>query len=218
LSAARHGKLPLSSAALGKTPTGKRRSRRLPHGIPSKYISVLFQRESNKNRELILMQRKLLAAVLFLIWTIALSIPAVALAQGESTGATAQPKIGRADAKIASAVRAVLDAQAAAWNRGDIEGYMDGYMRSDDITFVSGDNLTRGWATVLARYKKSYDSREKMGQLSFSDLEIRPINKDSAVVLGRWQLTRANDTPHGRFTLIFRRTRAGWRIVHDHTS
>jgi hypothetical protein len=63
----------------------------LPHGIPSKYISVLFQRESNKNRELILMQRKLLAAVLFLIWTIALSIPAVALAQGESTGATAQP-------------------------------------------------------------------------------------------------------------------------------
>jgi ketosteroid isomerase-like protein len=161
------------------------------------------------------MQRKLLAAVLFLIWTIAPSIQV--LAQGES-GASAQPKISRADAKITSAVRAVLDAQAAAWNRGDIEGYMDGYMRSDEITFVSGDNLTRGWATVLARYKKNYDSREKMGQLSFSDLEIRPVNKDSAVVLGRWQLTRANDTPHGRFTLIFRRTKAGWRIVHDHTS
>ncbi|MBD0326915.1 MAG: nuclear transport factor 2 family protein, partial [Pyrinomonadaceae bacterium] len=152
------------------------------------------------------------------MWTIAPSIQAVALAQGEKSGATMQTKINRADEKIASAVRAVLDAQAAAWNRGDIEGYMDGYMRSDEITFVSGDNLTRGWTTVLARYKKNYDTREKMGQLAFSDLEIKPVNKDSAVVLGRWQLTRANDTPRGRFTLIFRRTKQGWRIVHDHTS
>ena len=122
------------------------------------------------------------------------------------------------DAKAKAAIRAVLDAQGAAWNRGDIEGYMDGYARSDDIVFISGDTLTRGWQTVLDRYKKNYDSREKMGQLAFSDLEIKPINKDSAVVLGRWQLTRAKDTPHGRFTLLFRRTKAGWRIVHDHTS
>ena len=90
--------------------------------------------------------------------------------------------------------------------------------RSDEIVFISGDSLTRGWQTVLDRYKRSYDSREKMGQLAFSDLEIKPVNKDSAVVLGRWRLTRANDTPHGRFTLIFRRTKEGWRIVHDHTS
>jgi uncharacterized protein (TIGR02246 family) len=122
------------------------------------------------------------------------------------------------DAKAEAAIRAVLEAQAAAWNRGDIEGYMDGYARSDSIVFVSGDNVTRGWQTVLERYKKSYDTREKMGTLEFSDLEIKVLGKDVGVVHGRWQLTRAADKPHGRFTLIFRRTGKNWRIIHDHTS
>jgi uncharacterized protein (TIGR02246 family) len=122
------------------------------------------------------------------------------------------------DATTIAAVRAVLDAQTAAWNRGDIEGFMDGYARSDDITFVSGDSFTRGWQIVHDRYKKNYDSREKMGTLTFSDLETNVLSSDAAVVKGRWHLQRANDQPHGRFTLIFRRTRQGWRIVHDHTS
>jgi uncharacterized protein (TIGR02246 family) len=122
------------------------------------------------------------------------------------------------DAKALAAIRAVLDAQAAAWNRGDIEGFMDGYARAGDIIFVSGDSLTRGWQATLDRYKKGYDTREKMGTLEFSDLEIKIMGKDVGVVHGRWQLTRAADKPHGRFTLIFRRTGKNWRIVHDHTS
>lgn len=122
------------------------------------------------------------------------------------------------DAKASAAIRAVLDAQAAAWNRGDIEGYMDGYARSDTIVFVSGDTVTRGWQTVLDRYKKGYDTREKMGTLEFSELEIKVMGKDVAVAHGRWQLTRAADKPGGRFTLIFRREGRNWRIVHDHTS
>jgi len=121
-------------------------------------------------------------------------------------------------AKDAKAIQAVLDAQVAAWNRGDIEAYMDGYDRSADTVFVSGDRVTRGWQTVLERYKKSYDSREKMGVLTFSDLEITMLSKDAAVVLGRWQLQRRQDQPHGRFTLLFKKTSAGWRIIHDHTS
>ena len=120
--------------------------------------------------------------------------------------------------KDVAAVRAVLDAQVAAWNRGDLEGYMNGYERSEQTVFVSGDNLTRGWQTVLDRYKKSYDSREKMGTLAFSELEIKPLSEFYIMAMGRWQLTRAQDTPHGRFTLIFRRTLQGWRIIHDHTS
>jgi ketosteroid isomerase-like protein len=119
---------------------------------------------------------------------------------------------------IRAAVRSVLDAQRDAWNRGDVAGYMDGYERSERTIFVSGDNVTRGWQTVLERYQKNYDSREKMGTLTFSDLEITPIGNAAAIVLGRWHLKRANDEPHGRFTLIFRRTKQGWKIVHDHTS
>ncbi len=122
------------------------------------------------------------------------------------------------EAKTRSAVRAVLDAQVAAWNRGDIEGFMEGYNKSPDTVFISGDTVTRGWTTVLDRYKRGYATRDKMGTLTFSELDIAPMNRETAVVIGRWQLTRAADTPHGRFTLIFRRTKEGWRIVHDHTS
>jgi uncharacterized protein (TIGR02246 family) len=127
-------------------------------------------------------------------------------------------KAYRRDARMMREVRAVLEAQAAAWNRGDIEEYMRGYAKSDSTVFVSGDTVTRGWQTVMERYKKGYDTREKMGTLSFSELEVKPLGRDTAIVIGRWQLKRASDTPGGRFTLIFRRTRAGWRIIHDHTS
>ena len=120
--------------------------------------------------------------------------------------------------EIAVGVRAVLEAQSQAWNRGDLEGFMNGYERSPDIVFVSGDRIMRGWQTVLDYYKKSYDSREKMGQLSFSELEITPVGKDAALVLGRWHLQRTEDKPQGRFTLLVKRTKQGWKVVHDHTS
>lgn len=137
-------------------------------------------------------------------------------AQPEGAGAGSKP--GKQEMKTIAAIRAVMDAQMAAWNRGDIEGFMDGYARSPDIVFISGDSLTHGWQTVLDRYKKGYDSREKMGTLAFSDLDVKLVSKDAAIVIGRWQLTRDKDTPHGRFTLIFRRMSGNWRIVHDHTS
>ena len=126
-------------------------------------------------------------------------------------------KTQKEDRNIA-AVRAVIEMQAAAWNRGDIEGYMAGYAREDATTFVSGDALTRGWQTVFERYKSRYDTRAKMGTLDFSELEIKPLSEFYMMATGRWQLKRDADTPQGRFTLIFRRTNAGWRIVHDHTS
>lgn len=132
--------------------------------------------------------------------------------------ATAQAGPQGENQNIAEAVRAVLNAQSDAWNRGDIEGFMDGYERSPDIVFISGDRVTRGWQTVLDYYKKSYDTREKMGELTFSELEITPFGSDTALVLGRWHLKRAADEPKGRFTLLFRRTKQGWKVVHDHTS
>jgi ketosteroid isomerase-like protein len=115
-------------------------------------------------------------------------------------------------------IRAVMKAQVASWNRGDIDGFMEGYARSNATEFVSGDRLTRGWHTVRDRYKKKYDSLEKMGRLTFSEIKIMPIGSDAALVVGRWKLARKSDKPRGLFTLVFRRTAAGWRIVHDHTS
>jgi uncharacterized protein (TIGR02246 family) len=115
------------------------------------------------------------------------------------------------------AIRAVLDAQAAAWNRGDVDGYMEGYAKSDDTMFV-GTDVTHGWKKVRDRYKAKYSSRAKMGTLVFSDLDLRALGNDDVIVTGAWKLTRAADTPHGRFTLIFHRRAEGWRIVYDHSS
>ena len=120
--------------------------------------------------------------------------------------------------EIASEIRAVLSAQQDAWNRGDVEEFMNGYWRSEETVFVSGDEVTRGWQKVLDRYKRKNSDRTKMGRLNFFDLEITPLSDESAVVLGRWKLERKKDQPHGRFTLIFRRFPDGWKIVHDHTS
>lgn len=118
--------------------------------------------------------------------------------------------------EIVVQVRAALDAQQAAWNRCDIDTFTTTYDRN--AVFVSGDEITRGAQTILEHYKKKYSDRAKMGMLTFSDLEITALGENAAVVLGRWSLKRANDEPHGRFTLIFRKTPDGWRIVHDHTS
>jgi ketosteroid isomerase-like protein len=112
----------------------------------------------------------------------------------------------------------VLNEQTAAWNRGDIEGFMQGYWNSPEMTFVSGDSVTRGWQPTLDRYKKSYDTRSKMGTLSFSELEIKMLGGKAAVVLGRFTLVREKDKPTGLFTLSFRKFKNGWKIILDHTS
>ena len=130
--------------------------------------------------------------------------------------AHAQP--AREQTKTEAEILAVMDAQVAAWNRGDVEGFMRGYWNSEHLTFVSGDTITRGWQPTLDRYKKNYATKEKMGALKFGDVEVKQLSKDAAVVLGSWSLTRAGDSPKGKFTLLFRKLKEGWRIVHDHTS
>ncbi len=122
------------------------------------------------------------------------------------------------DEKEKTAIRKVMDDQIVAWNKGDIDGFMQGYWKSENLIFVSGDNVRRGWQTVTDNYKKSYNTREKMGILSFNDLEITILSKDSATVLGRWKVETKPENAQGRFTLIFRKFKEGWRIIHDHTS
>jgi ketosteroid isomerase-like protein len=115
-------------------------------------------------------------------------------------------------------IQAVLSAQQDDWNRGDIDTFMNGYAKAASTVFISEDEVRRGWETVRERYRVKYSDRSKMGTLRFSDIEVTMLSPDGAAVLGRWRLKRANDEPHGRFTLIFRRLPEGWRIVHDHTS
>ncbi len=119
---------------------------------------------------------------------------------------------------IENEVMAVLKAQVAAWNAGDIDGFMAGYLNTDSLRFASGGEVTFGWQTTLQRYKKAYPDRAAMGMLDFSETGITVLNSDAALVFGRWRLQRKNDSPNGLFTLLFRKTQDGWFIVQDHTS
>lgn len=118
-------------------------------------------------------------------------------------------------------IRAVLDKQVAAWNGGDIEEFMTTYLDSPALTFSGRDGVTRGYRPVLERYRAKYATRQAMGVLRFSEIEIRLLGADAALVLGRFDLTRepaGGGNASGRFTLVLERTPRGWKIVHDHTS
>ncbi len=116
------------------------------------------------------------------------------------------------------AIRAVLEAQAAAWNRGDIDGFMQGYWQSDALRFASGGTVAYGWRTTLDHYRERYPDQAAMGRLSFTGLDIEPLADDAALVFGHWSLKRAKDRPHGLFTLLLRKTADGWKVTRDHTS
>lgn len=117
-------------------------------------------------------------------------------------------------------IRMVLDSQVAAWNRRDLEDFMAGYWKSDDLTFYSGGDITTGWDATLARYHKRYVGEGKeMGQLTFSDVHVALVGLDDAIVRGRWKVVTTKAAPSGLFTLRFRYfADGGWKIVHDHTS
>jgi ketosteroid isomerase-like protein len=117
-----------------------------------------------------------------------------------------------------AAIRAVLAGQAAAWNRGDIDGFMQGYWNDAQLRFASGDSVTYGWAAANQRYHTHYPDAAAMGRLEFSELRVEPLAPDAALVFGRWAVQRSADRPHGLFTLLLRRTPMGWKITRDHTS
>ena len=143
------------------------------------------------------------------------SLIALALAMGsEINSVSAQA----AKPAPATAVAALLDAQTAAWNRGDIDGFMAGYWKSEETTFAGSSGVSRGWEALRERYHRNYADRTTMGTLVFSDLEITELAPAAAMVLGHWQIERASGAVGGVFTLVLKKFPEGWRIIHDHTS
>jgi uncharacterized protein (TIGR02246 family) len=129
-----------------------------------------------------------------------------------------QTKAAEAGAADKTAILAVLHAQEAAWNRGDVDAFLKGYWHSPQLTFSGSSGISRGWDGVLARYKKTYPDRAAMGHLDFSELEFRFLGPDAALVLGHWHLKREKADIGGVFSLVWQRFPEGWKIIHDHTS
>lgn len=138
-----------------------------------------------------------------------------ALAAAQTTGNTAEP-IATSQPEI----RAVLDAQVAAWNRGDLKAYMQGYWHSPELTFFAGDKESAGWEAAYQRYRLAYQGKDReMGKLNFSNVRIEILNGDAAFVRGSWQLTMKDGSRrNGLFTIVLRKFSEGWRVVHDHSS
>lgn len=116
------------------------------------------------------------------------------------------------------AIRELMQFQQDAWNEGNIERFMEGYWKSDSLTFTGSAGITYGWNKTYERYKNNYNSREKMGKLTFTLLEMRPLGKKYYTVIGKWHLTRRIGDTGGHFTLLLRRFGRSWKIIADHTS
>jgi ketosteroid isomerase-like protein len=121
--------------------------------------------------------------------------------------------------RSAQEIRRVLGRQVEAWNRRDLEGFMQGYWQSPELTFYSGGSVVSGWDTTLARYRNRYQGEgHEMGQLDFLDLKIELLGPSAAFVRGRFHLKMTTGESGGLFTLTFRKFPDGWKIIHDHTS
>ena len=145
------------------------------------------------------------------VWVVMLLLLASGAAMGQA---------GKDAADATAAVKAVMEAQVAAWNAGDVKGFMAGYDNSPETTFV-GKKVTHGWQQVMDNYLQGYSSREKMGKLEFSDLDVRVLDEATAVVTGRFHLARTDaggGDASGYYSLVFLKTTGGWKIVLDHTS
>jgi beta-aspartyl-peptidase (threonine type) len=144
-------------------------------------------------------------------------LPVILLAISDQVGAQ---HVSGGSGHDGKAIEHVLRTQQEAWNRHDLEGFMAGYWRSPELTFFSGAKEQNGWQATMDRYLARYMSPgHEMGKLEFSGLRVEVLGQQAAFVRGSWKLTMSDGkTPHGLFTLVFRKFPKGWRIVHDHTS
>ncbi len=133
-----------------------------------------------------------------------------------SLAANSKPK----ESGVSSGVTDLLRMQSDAWNKGDIDKFLTGYVNSNEISFVSAESEVWGYEALRERYVKKYgDNKTTMGELSFGDLKIQNLGADNALCVGHWHLKRDGKDPmNGIFSLVLVRTKSGWKILHDHTS
>lgn len=141
---------------------------------------------------------------------------AIVIAAGSTSQCGAQ---NTEPTELKTKITQVLTVQAKAWNDGDLGQFMQGYWKSEKLSFSSGGKTIFGWQTTFDRYKKSYSPPKEMGKLKFSKLLVTPIETNSALVLGNWALTMEDGSaPKGNFSLVFKKIDDRWQIIHDHTS
>lgn len=115
-------------------------------------------------------------------------------------------------------IRDILDGQTKAWNTGNLEKFMEGYWKSDDLTFIGSRGVTKGWQKTLDNYKKGYPNQEVMGKLTFTLLSMEKVSKKAVFVIGKWHLKRKIGDVSGHFSLLWKKIKGKWVIVADHSN
>lgn len=118
----------------------------------------------------------------------------------------------------ATGIRKLLEQQTKAWNKGDIEGFMQTYWKSDSLLFIGKSGITKGWNQTLANYKKAYPGKEAMGTLTFDIIKITMLTPADSFVVGKWTLTRMAGNLSGHYTLLLKKIKGEWKIIADHSS
>lgn len=114
-------------------------------------------------------------------------------------------------------IETVLFDQQEAWNKGDIDAFMEGYWNSEELTFIGRSGVNKGWETTLANYKKGYPDKETMGKLSFEVVQLDSLSNEVYRMIGKYKLERKDDEPSGIFTLIWQLKNGKWLITSDQT-
>ena len=159
--------------------------------------------------------RQLLSLLLLLTTVSCFAQPG--LAQPKTTTPPASPE-SITPPTAAAAIRKLMADQEAAWNRGSLDDFMKGYWDNDSLVFIGRSGPAYGYQQALANYKKSYDSPDKMGQLTFTLIKIDQLSPDYCFVIGKWALKRKAGDVGGTYTLLFHKIGGSWVIVVDHTS
>jgi ketosteroid isomerase-like protein len=123
-----------------------------------------------------------------------------------------------AQSKTQKQIMGLLAAQDEAWNKGDIEGFMQTYWKNDSLMFIGKSGATYGWQNTLNNYKRGYPDTSAMGKLHFTMISIQKLSRKYYSVVGKWYLQRTKGDLQGHFTLLMRKIRGKWVIVQDHSS
>ncbi len=123
-----------------------------------------------------------------------------------------------AQSKGEPAIRQILQSQTEAWNKGDINAFMQTYWQSDSLVFVGKSGVTYGWQNTMDNYKKGYPNTTAMGKLQFTIIRIESLSAQTYNVIGKWHLTRTIGDLQGHYTLIIKKINGKWLIVQDHSS
>jgi ketosteroid isomerase-like protein len=166
------------------------------------------------------MSKRLTLALIFILSGIAACTPTQSKTPVEVSEEVLNHAKNKMDVQSSvKAIETVMDQQAKDWNNGDIDGFMTGYWHSDSLKFITKNGIRMGYDSVTLNYKKSYDSKDKMGRLNFSDLNISMLDQEQSIanVTGKWEVIQKNKTLSGIFSLVFRQVKGEWKIVIDHT-